>query len=89
MFMCLFSPGGCPQFPCGGKQWIHTGDPVEIVRLHTEGRGEGGLLWYRQRADFPLREKGGQALRIQEASVPAKWGPTHMGSDGLNRILIG
>ena len=32
------SPFG-PQCPGGGKQWIHTGDPVEIVGLPTERGG--------------------------------------------------
>ena len=26
----------CPLSPGGGKQWIHNGDPVEIVGLFTE-----------------------------------------------------
>ena len=45
-----------PQFLSGGKQWIHTGDPVEIVVLPTErvssGTGSGPI---------PLSDKGEKA----------------------------
>ena len=35
----------CPQFPGGGKQWIHTRDPVEIVYdFPQKGVGRGGRV---------------------------------------------
>ena len=47
-------------------QWIHTGDPVEIVGLTTE-RGVSGT----RKAPIPPREKGG---RRQHKMVTAIWG---------------
>ena len=40
----------------GGKQWIHLGDPVDMVEIPTE---EGGVSGARQRPISPS-EKGGQ-----------------------------
>ena len=46
----------CPLVPGGGKQWIHTGDPAEIVRFLTEKHGfpapgspwrQGGRRWHK------------------------------------------
>ena len=41
-----FASHFAPLFSGGERQWIHTGDPVEIVGLHTEKEG------------FPVPEKG-------------------------------
>ena len=49
-----FASPFAPPFPGGGKQWIHTGDPVEILRLPTEGGGgEGGFSCAGKRASSP------------------------------------
>ena len=47
----------CPRFSGGGKQRIHTGDPIDIVRLPTERGGEGGFSGT-GKGPFPLRERG-------------------------------
>ena len=46
----------CPQFPCGGKLWIHTGNPVEIVGLPTETASFPGL----QNGQLALGKSGGE-----------------------------
>ena len=40
-----FASPFAPNFPTGGKQWITTGDPVEIVGI--------GVFWYWKRANSP------------------------------------
>ena len=49
----------CPLFPGGGKQWIHIGDPAEIVGLPTAKGGFSGS----GKGPIPLWEKGGEGRR--------------------------
>ena len=52
----IFRVTFCPQFPGGGKQWIHSGDPVDLAGLPTE---KGGFP-LRQKGHFPLWRRGGR-----------------------------
>ena len=54
-----FASPFAPSFPVGEKQWIHTGDPIEIVGLPTERGGKGGFSGTRK-GPIPLRETGGE-----------------------------
>ena len=54
-----FASPFAPQFPGGGKKWIHTGDPVEVVRLPTEKGGFPVL----QKGQFPLGKRGAKATQ--------------------------
>ena len=52
--------------PGGGKQWIHIGDPVEIVGLPTE---KGGFR-YRKKGLFP---PWGKERRRQHKMITTIW----------------
>ena len=52
---------GPPIFPGGGKQWIHTGDSVEIVGLPTEKGVSPG--------QFPFGKRGGKATQNGDHGV--------------------
>ena len=52
-----FASPFAPYFLVGGKQWIHTGDPVDILGLPTE---KGGFSGTGKVLMFPLWEKRGK-----------------------------
>ena len=59
----------CPLFPGGGKQWIHTGDPVEIVGFPAERGGFPAP----EKCHFPLGKKGAKVTQNGNHGLVDVW----------------